>query len=58
KRAVETLTVSITEKIISDPILVLKRKAERSGRDTYLDVTRNLFGLDQDNNGEEQNGHQ
>ena len=46
---VENLTASITEKIINDPILVLKRKAERSTRDTYIDMMRKLFKLDQDN---------
>ncbi|MFC1534086.1 glutamyl-tRNA reductase [Thermodesulfobacteriota bacterium] len=49
-KAIESLTVSLTDKIINDPILVLKSKAERSSRDTYLDITRKLFNLDQDNN--------
>jgi glutamyl-tRNA reductase len=46
---VETLTRSITEKIINDPILVLKRKADRPSKDSYLDITRKLFDLDKDN---------
>ncbi len=58
KAAVKNLTVSIAEKIINDPILVLKRKAERATRDVYLDMTRTLFNLDQENNGGEDNGHQ
>lgn len=45
----ETLTQSIADKIINDPILVLKRKADRATRDTYLDMARKLFKLDQDN---------
>ena len=48
RRSIENLTTSITEKIINDPILVLKRKADRSTRDIYLDITRKLFNLDQD----------
>ncbi len=46
---VETLTRSITEKIINDPILVLKRKADRPSKDSYLDITRKLFDLDKNN---------
>ncbi|MBW1720862.1 MAG: glutamyl-tRNA reductase [Deltaproteobacteria bacterium] len=50
RSAIETLTVSIMEKIINDPILVLKRKAERPSRDLYLDMARTLFNLDQEDN--------
>jgi len=46
---IETLTRSITEKIINDPILILKRKADRPSKDSYLDMTRKLFDLDKDN---------
>ncbi len=49
RRCIENLTASITEKIINDPILVLKKKADRTNRDVYLDITRKLFNLDQDN---------
>ncbi len=52
-KIIETLTLSLAEKIINDPILVLKRKADRSTRDSYLDITRKLFDLDKDNNGGE-----
>ena len=48
-KRVENLTASITEKIINDPILVLKRKADRATRDTYIDMMRKLFKLDSDN---------
>lgn len=48
-KAIETLTLSIAEKIINDPILVLKRKTDRPTRDNYLDIARKLFNLDQNN---------
>ncbi|MBN1102183.1 MAG: glutamyl-tRNA reductase [Deltaproteobacteria bacterium] len=53
---IETLTLSITEKIINDPILVLKRKADRPTRDNYLDMARRLFNLDSDYVEENVNG--
>jgi glutamyl-tRNA reductase len=46
--AVQTLVNSVAEKIINDPILFLKNKAESSTRDRYLDVARRLFRLDND----------
>jgi glutamyl-tRNA reductase len=49
KEAVITLTTSIAEKIINDPILYLKGKVDRPTLDLYLDMTRKLFNLDQDN---------
>jgi glutamyl-tRNA reductase len=52
---IERLTLSITEKMINDPILVLKGKAGRPTRDMYLDVARRLFKLDVDD--EEEEGH-
>jgi glutamyl-tRNA reductase len=48
--AVKILTRSIAEKVISDPIVFLKKKADRPVVNAYLDVTRKLFGLD-DNGG-------
>ncbi|MBN2061519.1 MAG: glutamyl-tRNA reductase [Deltaproteobacteria bacterium] len=51
-QALENLTLSLANKIINDPILTLKRKAGRSSRDTFLDATRKLFELDQDDNKE------
>jgi glutamyl-tRNA reductase len=53
RKAIETLTLSLAEKIINDPIVVLKRKADRPTRDTYLDIARRLFNLDQENGAEE-----
>ena len=45
-RAVETLTRSVAEKLLSDPILFLKGRAGRSTLNLYLDITRKLFNLD------------
>ena len=47
--ALENLTLSITRKILNNPILFLKRSEERSSRDLYLDVARKLFALDPTN---------
>ena len=47
---IEDLTISLADKIINNPIIVLKGKADRSSRDVFLDVTRKLFKLDEDNN--------
>jgi glutamyl-tRNA reductase len=49
RKGVEKLTASITKKVLNDPILFLKRKKARASRDLYLDVTRKLFHLDQNN---------
>ena len=48
-KVIENLTSSIAEKIINDPIIVLKGNTDRDTRDTYLDITRKLFNLDQEN---------
>jgi glutamyl-tRNA reductase len=47
-RAIDSLTESLTGKIMNDPIVVLKGKADGRSRDIYLDVTRKLFSLDKD----------
>ncbi|MEW6665572.1 MAG: glutamyl-tRNA reductase [Thermodesulfobacteriota bacterium] len=57
RQALETLTVSITEKIMNDPILFLKRRADRPARDAYLDAVRKLFQLDSDYGEETGDGH-
>jgi len=49
KKAVETLTRSVAEKIVNDPILFLKKKANRPSLNAYLDVTKKLFNLDEEN---------
>ncbi|MFO7785170.1 MAG: glutamyl-tRNA reductase [Thermodesulfobacteriota bacterium] len=46
RQALDLLTTSIAEKIIHDPILTLKQKADRPSRDQVLDLTRRLFRLD------------
>jgi glutamyl-tRNA reductase len=46
-RGIETLVSSLTEKIINDPILALKKAAGRSTKDTFLDVARKIFNLDE-----------
>ena len=45
---IETLTASVAQKIVNDPIIMLKNMSERSSKDTYLDITRKLFKLDQE----------
>jgi len=48
RKGVENLTISITKKILNDPIVFLKRKEDRASRDLYLDIARKLFDLDPD----------
>ena len=45
KEVIQTLARSIVEKVINDPILFLKGKAGRPTLDTYLDMARRLFSL-------------
>ncbi len=52
KEAVLTLSRSIAEKLLNDPILFLKGRADRPTLPNYLDVTRRLFKLD--DNGEKE----
>ena len=52
-KVIETLTRSIAEKVLNDPIIFLKKRAGRSTLNTYLNMTRRLFSLDFDHtNGE------
>ena len=48
REAVLTLTRSVAEKLLNDPILYLKGRVGRPGLNTSLDVTRKLFSLDQE----------
>ena len=48
KEAILVLARSIGHKVINDPIVYLKRKADRPSLDNYLDVTRKLFNLDKE----------
>ncbi len=46
KEAIKILTRSIAEKMLSDPISFLKKKADRPSLNSYIDVTRKLFNLE------------
>jgi glutamyl-tRNA reductase len=46
REAIRTLARSIADKILNDPILFLKDRTDRPSLNTYLDVTRRLFNLD------------
>ena len=46
--AINVLTRSVVNKLLHDPILFLKRISTRSRKDSYLDVARKLFHLDED----------
>jgi len=45
KEAIETLTASIIKKLLHDPIVFLKKKAQRNAQATYMDLTQQLFNL-------------
>ncbi len=47
-KAIHTLTRSIAEKVLNDPILLLTKKTDRPTVNNYLDVTRKLFNLDRE----------
>jgi len=49
RKSVENLAVSITKKVLNDPIIFLKSKENRSSRNLYLDITQKLFNLDSNN---------
>ena len=51
-KSLEILTSSLVEKIIHDPILILKKRSDRPSRDAYLDMTRRLFKLDDEGDNE------
>ena len=50
RKSVENLALSITKKVLNDPIVFLKSKENRSSRNLYLDIARRLFNLDSENN--------
>jgi len=50
RKSVENLALSITKKVLNDPIVFLKTKENRSSRNLYLDITQKLFNLDSNNN--------
>jgi glutamyl-tRNA reductase len=45
RQAIGVLTQSIVKKMLHDPILFLKKKSERSSKQTYLDLAQQLFNL-------------
>ena len=49
RKSIEDLALSITKKVLNDPIVFLKGKENRSSRDLYLDITQKLFNLGSDN---------
>jgi glutamyl-tRNA reductase len=46
--AIETLTISMAEKILNDPILALKSISSRSSKESFIDITKRLFNLDKE----------
>lgn len=56
-KGLETLTLSIVDKVLNDPIVFLKRKAERPQAAAYLDLARRLFHLDPENDREAEHEH-
>jgi glutamyl-tRNA reductase len=51
--AIQTLALSIAEKVVNDPILFLKSRADRPSVHDYIDSVRKLFRLDDEENGTE-----
>ncbi len=45
RRAIEVLTESIVRKLLHDPILFLKKKAQRESRQRFVDAAQQLFNL-------------
>jgi glutamyl-tRNA reductase len=49
REAIEVLTLSIIKKFLHDPIVFLKKKAQRGGQATYMDYAQQLFNLNDAN---------
>ena len=49
KEAIEILTQSIIKKFLHDPIVFLKKKAQREAQAVYMDFTQQLFNLNDGN---------
>jgi glutamyl-tRNA reductase len=49
REAIEILTHSIIKKFLHDPIVFLKKKAQRGAQATYMDYAQQLFNLDDAN---------
>ncbi len=48
RRALETLSVSISHKILHEPVCFLKRRAREEKGDRFIDLTRRMFNLDRE----------
>jgi glutamyl-tRNA reductase len=53
RQALQVLTTSITQKLLHDPILFLKRNRRPKHPHQELNLVRRLFNLDRDRNGED-----
>ena len=53
RQALEVLTASVTQKLLHDPIIFLKRDRRPKNPHQELDLVRRLFNLDPDRNGED-----
>ncbi len=49
RHAIEVLTGSIVKKLLHDPILFLKKKADRDSKEVFVDYTQQLFNLSDGN---------
>ncbi|HYA43099.1 MAG TPA: glutamyl-tRNA reductase [Syntrophobacteraceae bacterium] len=53
KEAIEILTESIIKKLLHDPIVFLKKRAQRDTQAVYMDFTQQLFNLAESGGGSE-----
>jgi glutamyl-tRNA reductase len=48
RRAIETLSLSISHKLLHEPIAFLKRRAREEKGDRFVDLTRRMYNLDRE----------
>lgn len=48
RQALETLSLSISHKLLHEPIVFLKRRAREEQGDRFIDLTRRMFNLDRE----------
>ncbi|MEA4858505.1 MAG: glutamyl-tRNA reductase [Solidesulfovibrio sp.] len=48
RRAIETLSLSISHKLLHEPIAFLKRRAKEEKGDRFIDLTRRMYNLDRE----------
>ncbi len=53
RQALKVLLASVSQKLLHDPIIFLKRNHHRKNPNLELDLARRLFNLDQDRQEEE-----